>query len=209
VREWRRSERAIMNDIGTNLGFPVFVKPANLGSSVGISKAHHATELRTAIELAAEFDRKIVVEAGVPKAREIECSVLGNDEPEASVPGEVIPSREFYDYQAKYLDSGENSSRIVIPAKLTDAQTADVRRLAIAAFTAIDGAGMARVDFLLAGDSGTLYVNEVNTIPGFTTIGMYSKMWAASGVAFPQLLDRLIDLAIERHAEKQNRRTSM
>ena len=209
VREWRRSERAIMNDIATNLGFPVFVKPANLGSSVGISKAHHATELRTAIELAAEFDRKIVVEAGVPKAREIECSVLGNDEPEASVPGEVIPSREFYDYQAKYLDSGENSSRIVIPAKLTDAQTADVRRLAIAAFTAIDGAGMARVDFLLAGDSGTLYVNEVNTIPGFTTIGMYSKMWAASGVAFPQLLDRLIDLAIERHAEKQNRRTSM
>ncbi|HXD73139.1 MAG TPA: D-alanine--D-alanine ligase family protein [Vicinamibacterales bacterium] len=209
VREWRRSERAIMNDIATNLGFPVFVKPANLGSSVGISKAHHATELRAAIELAAEFDRKIVVEAGVPKAREIECSVLGNDEPEASVPGEVIPSREFYDYQAKYLDSGENSSRIVIPAKLTDAQTADVRRLAIAAFTAIDGAGMARVDFLLAGDSGTLYVNEVNTIPGFTTIGMYSKMWAASGVAFPQLLDRLIDLAIERHAEKQNRRTSM
>jgi D-alanine-D-alanine ligase len=209
VRDWRRNERAIMNDIATKLGFPVFVKPANLGSSVGISKARHATELRDAIELAAEFDRKIVVEAGVPNAREIECSVLGNDDPEASMPGEVVPSREFYDYQAKYLDSGEHSSQIIIPAKLTDAQVADVRRLAIAAFKAIDCAGMARVDFLLAGDSGIIYVNEANTIPGFTTIGMYSKMWAASGVAFPQLLDRLIDLAIERHAEKQNRRTSM
>jgi len=198
-----------MNTIASTLGFPVFVKPANLGSSVGISKARHATELRAAIELAAEFDRKIVVEAAVPNAREIECSLLGNDDPEASVPGEVIPSREFYDYQAKYLDSGDNSSQIVIPAKLTGAQTADVRRLAVAAFKAIDGAGMARVDFLLARETGHLYVNEVNTIPGFTTIGMYSKMWAASGLAFPQLLDKLIELAIERHAEKQNRRTSM
>ncbi len=208
-RDWERDERGIMNRIATRLGFPVFVKPANLGSSVGISKAHHATELRAAIALAAEFDRKIVIEAAVPKAREIECSVLGNDDPEASVPGEVVPSREFYDYQAKYLDSGDSSSQIIIPASLTDAQTADVRRLAIAAFKAIDGAGMARVDFLLAGDSGTLYLNEVNTIPGFTTIGMYSKMWAASGLAFPALLDRLIALALERHAEKQNRRTSM
>ena len=209
VRDWRRDERGIMNAVASKLGFPVFVKPANLGSSVGISKAGHATELRAAIELAAEFDRKIVVEAAVPNAREIECSVLGNDEPEASVPGEVIPSREFYDYQAKYLDSGENSSQIIIPAKLTHAQTSQVRQLAIDAFKAIDGAGMARVDFLLARETGHLYVNEVNTIPGFTTIGMYSKMWAASGLAFPQLLDRLIDLAIERHAEKQNRRTSM
>jgi len=205
-RDWRKDERAVMKTIATKLGFPVFVKPANLGSSVGISKARHAAELRAAIELAAEFDRKIVVEAAVPNAREIECSVLGNDEPEASVPGEVVPSREFYDYEAKYLDEG---SKIIIPAQLTDAQTADVRRLALAAFTAIDGAGMARVDFLLAGDSGTLYVNEVNTIPGFTTIGMYSKMWAASGLAFPALLDRLIGLAMERHAEKQQRRTSM
>jgi D-alanine-D-alanine ligase len=206
VRDWRRDERAVMNTIATTLGFPVFVKPANLGSSVGISKARHATELRTAIELAAEFDRKIVVEAAVPNAREIECSVIGNDDPEASVPGEVIPSREFYDYEAKYLDEG---SKIIIPAQLTGAQTADVRRLAIAAFKAIDGAGMSRVDFLLAGDSGSLYVNEVNTIPGFTTIGMYSKMWAATGLPFPALLDRLIALAMERHAEKQQRRTSM
>jgi len=209
MRDWRRDERGVMSTIVTRLGFPVFVKPANLGSSVGISKARHAAELREAVELAGQFDRKVVVEAAVPKAREIECSVLGNDDPEASVPGEVIPSREFYDYQAKYLDGGEQSSKIVIPASLTEAQAADVRRLAIAAFKAIDGSGMARVDFLLAGDSGTLYVNEVNTIPGFTTIGMYSKMWAASGLAFPALVDRLIALAIERHAEKQQRRTSM
>jgi D-alanine-D-alanine ligase len=206
VRDWRRDERAVMNTIATKLGFPVFVKPANLGSSVGISKARHATELRAAIELAAEFDRKIVVEAAVPNAREIECSVIGNDEPEASVPGEVVPSREFYDYQAKYLDEG---SKIIIPADLSKTQVAEVQALALAAFKAIDGAGMSRVDFLLAGDSGILYLNEVNTIPGFTTIGMYSKMWAASGLPFPALLDRLIALAMERHAEKQQRRTSM
>jgi len=206
AREWRRDERTIMNAIAARLGFPVFVKPANLGSSVGISKARHAVELRDAVNLAAEFDRKVVVEAAVPKAREIECSVIGNDEPEASVPGEVVPSREFYDYQAKYLDSG---SQLLIPAPLSKSLTEKVRELAIAAFRAIDGAGMARVDFLLAGETGLLYLNEVNTIPGFTTIGMYSKMWAASGLPFPALLDRLIGLALERHAEKQQRRTSM
>jgi len=182
------------------------VKPANLGSSVGISKAKHAAELRDAITLAGEFDRKIVVEAAVPAAREIECAVLGNDDPEASLPGEVIPSREFYDYEAKYLD---DASQTIVPAKLTKPQTKEVRRLALEAFKAIDGAGMARVDFLLAGDSGVLYLNEVNTIPGFTTISMYSKMWDASGVPYPKLLDRLIELALERHAEKQQRRTSM
>jgi D-alanine-D-alanine ligase len=206
TREWRRDERTTMNAIVARLGFPVFVKPANLGSSVGISKARHAVELRDAINLAAEFDRKVVVEAAVPKAREIECSVIGNDEPEASVPGEVVPSREFYDYQAKYLDSG---SQLLIPAPLSTSLTEKVRELAIAAFRAIDGSGMARVDFLLAGETGLLYLNEVNTIPGFTTIGMYSKMWAASGLPFPALLDRLIGLALERHAEKQQRRTSM
>jgi D-alanine-D-alanine ligase len=206
TREWRRDERTTMNAIVARLGFPVFVKPANLGSSVGISKARHAVELRDAINLAAEFDRKVVVEAAVPKAREIECSVIGNDEPEASVPGEVVPSREFYDYQAKYLDSG---SQLLIPAPLSTSLTEKVRELAIAAFRAIDGSGMARVDFLLAGETGLLYLNEVNTIPGITTIGMYSKMWAASGLPFPALLDRLIGLALERHAEKQQRRTSM
>jgi D-alanine-D-alanine ligase len=206
VSDWRKDERAVMNTIASKLGFPVFVKPANLGSSVGISKARHATELRAAIELAAEFDRKVVVEAAVPSAREIECSVIGNDDPEASVPGEVVPSREFYDYQAKYIDE---DSKTVIPAPLTEAQTGEVRRLAIAAFKAIDCAGMARVDFLIAGGTGVVYLNELNTIPGFTTISMYSKMWAASGLDYPALLDRLIALAIERHGEKQQLRTSM
>ena len=205
-RDWQRNERAIMNLIVTRLGFPVFVKPANLGSSVGISKAKHATELRAGMHLAAEFDRKIVIEAAVPAAREIECAVLGNDEPEASVPGEIVSSREFYDYEAKYLDEG---STPMIPARLKEAQTEEVRRLAIAAYKALDCAGMARVDFLLAGDTGVLYLNELNTIPGFTTISMYSKMWAASGVSYPTLLDRLIALALERHAEKQQLRTSM
>ena len=204
--DWQRDERAILHHVATRLGFPLFVKPANLGSSVGISKARHAAELRAAIHLAAEFDRKIVIEAAVPHAREIECAVLGNDEPEASIPGEVIPSREFYDYEAKYIDAG---SQTLIPAPLTVAQIEDVRTLAVSAFKAIDGAGMARVDFLLDGDSGTLYLNEVNTIPGFTTISMYSKMWDASGLPYPALLDRLIALALERHAEKQRLRTSM
>src|SRR2546427_6030660 len=166
VRDWRRDERGIMNTIAGKLGFPVFVEPANLGSSVGISEARHATELRTAIELAAEFDRKIVVEAAVPNAREIECSVLGNEDPRASVPGEIIPSREFYDYESKYVDE---DSRSVIPAELSESQTAEVRRLAIEAFKAVDGSGLARVDFLLARDSGVLYLNELNTLPGFTT----------------------------------------
>jgi D-alanine-D-alanine ligase len=205
-RDWQRDERAILQTIVTRLGFPVFVKPANLGSSVGISKAKHAAELRTAIALAAQFDRKIVIEAAVPQAREIEVAVLGNDDPEASVPGEIIPSGEFYDYEAKYVS---DDSRTVIPAPIDGARAAEVRALAIAAFKAIDGAGMARVDFLLAGDSQVLYLNEVNTIPGFTTISMYSKMWDASGLPYARLLDRLIALAIERHAEKQQLRTSM
>jgi D-alanine-D-alanine ligase len=206
-RDWQRDERAIMNRVVNHLGFPVFVKPANLGSSVGISKAKHAAELRTAITLAAEFDRKVVVEAAVPQAREIEVAVLGNDEPEASVPGEIIPSREFYDYEAKYLDAG---SREVIPAVLPEKLADEIRSLAVAAFKALDCAGMARVDFLLAGDaSGSLYLNELNTIPGFTTISMYSKLWSASGVPYPALLDRLIELALERHTEKQQLRTSM
>jgi D-alanine-D-alanine ligase len=205
-RDWERDERAVMNTLVTRLGFPVFVKPANLGSSVGISKAKHATELRAAMHLAAEFDRKIVIEAAVPGAREIECAVLGNDEPEASVPGEIVPSREFYDYEAKYIDEG---SKLLIPAPLDEAQTREVQALAVAAYKALDCAGMARVDFLLAGDSGLLYLNELNTIPGFTTISMYSKMWAASGVAYPALLDRLIALAVDRHSAKQQLRTSM
>jgi D-alanine-D-alanine ligase len=205
-RDWQRDERGVLQRVVNGLGFPVFVKPANLGSSVGISKAKHVAELRTAISLAAQFDRKVVIEAAVPKAREIEVAVLGNDTPEASVPGEIIPSREFYDYESKYLDG---ASRDVIPADLPREVSEKIRALAVAAFTAVDCAGMARVDFLLAGDSGLLFLNEVNTIPGFTTISMYSKMWAASGLAYPALIDRLIALAIERHADKQQLRTSM
>jgi D-alanine-D-alanine ligase len=148
----------------------------------------------------------VVVEAAVPQAREIEVAVLGNDTPEASVPGEIIPSKEFYDYESKYLDG---ASRDVIPAELPPGVTETIRVLAVAAFLAVDCAGMARVDFLLDGGSGSLFVNEVNTIPGFTTISMYSKMWAASGLAYPALIDRLIALAIERHSEKQQLRTSM
>jgi D-alanine-D-alanine ligase len=184
----------------------MFVKPANLGSSVGISKAKDPDSLARAVDLAGSFDRKIVVEAAVPEAREIECAVLGNDAPEASVAGEVIPSREFYDYEAKYLD---DRSQVIIPADLPPAVADEIRRLSIAAFRAIDGAGMARVDFLLSRATGSIFVNEVNTIPGFTTISMYSKLWAATGVDYPTLLDRLIALALERHAEKQQLRTSL
>ena len=203
---WAAARDAIAGDVSARLGFPLFVKPANLGSSVGISKVHDAGELASAVDLAAGFDRKIVIEKAVPDAREIEVAVIGNDAPEASVPGEIIPSREFYDYEAKYLDQG---SRSVIPADLEPAIADEVRRQAIEAFRAIDGAGMARVDFLLPRGSREIFVNEVNTIPGFTTISMFAKMWEASGVTYPMLLDRLIALALERHAAKQRLKTSV
>ena len=205
LREWTTRRNAVAAELGRDLGFPMFVKPANLGSSVGISKVKDSAGLLDAMDLAGSFDRKIVIEAAVPNAREIECAVLGNDDPEASVPGEVVPSREFYDYEAKYLDEG---SKTIIPADLPSDTVSEIRRLSIAAFQAIDCAGMARVDFLLGGD-GTIFVNEVNTIPGFTTISMYTKMWAASGLAYGPLLDRLVTLALERHAEKQRLRTSV
>jgi D-alanine-D-alanine ligase len=204
--DWMSAPARVSADVASQLGYPVFVKPANLGSSVGISKAKSPADLPAAVDVAAEFDRKIVIEAAVPNAREIEVAVLGNDTPEASVPGEVIPSREFYDYEAKYLDA---ESRTIIPADIPPAVTAEVRRLALEAFRALDCAGMARVDFLMDGTTGRLYLNEINTIPGFTTISMYSKMWEASGVSYPVLLDRLITLARERHAEKQQIRTSV
>ena len=204
--EWRADPAGRTQEIVDRLGLPVFVKPVNLGSSVGISKVKTIDQFAPAMDLAGEFDRKIIIEAAVPEAREIECAVLGNDTPEASVAGEVVPSREFYDYEAKYLDEG---SKLLIPAPLTDAESTEVRRLAIAAFQAIDGTGMARVDFLMARGSGRLYVNEVNTIPGFTNISMYAKLWEATGLSYAALLDRLIGLALERHAEKQLLRTSV
>jgi D-alanine-D-alanine ligase len=204
--EWERDPEGIAADLEKTLRFPMFVKPANLGSSVGISKAKDAAGLAAAMTLAGSFDRKIVIEAAVPNAREIECAVLGNDEPDASVPGEIVPSREFYDYEAKYLDEG---SKAIIPADLPKKVVDQVRRLSVEAFKAIDGAGMSRVDFLLERGTNKLFVNEINTIPGFTTISMFAKLWAASGVEYPTLLDRLIALAIERHGGKQQLRTSV
>jgi D-alanine-D-alanine ligase len=195
--------RAAVRERCLALGLPLFVKPANLGSSVGISKVKTAETLDAAIEEALAFDRKVIVEAAVPDAREIECAVLGNDEPAASAAGEIFPGREFYDYEAKYLDA---SSRTAIPAELSAAETAEVQRLAIAAFKAIDACGMSRVDFLLSRSTGALVLNEINTIPGFTTISMFAKLWEASGLSFPALVDRLITLALERHKEKQGLR---
>jgi D-alanine-D-alanine ligase len=199
--EWADDPAEVTRRIEKDLGYPLFVKPANLGSSLGISKVPGRGALAGAMAHAASFDRRIVVERAVPNAREIECAVLGNASPAASVPGEIMPSREFYDYEAKYLD---NTSRLEIPARLDERTADDVRRQAIEAFRAIDGAGLARVDFLLNRDTGELFVNEINTMPGFTTISMYSKLWAASGVDYPTLVDRLIQLAIERRQDKQN-----
>ena len=203
--EWDDRRDALRASLERDLGYPMFVKPANLGSSVGITKAHDSSELDAAMSLAGEYDRKIVVEAAVPDAREIECAVLGNDSPEASVPGEIIPSREFYDYEAKYLDA---ASRAEIPAALPADLAKEVRRQAVVAFQAIDGSGLARVDFLLSRTTHDLFINEINTLPGFTTISMYAKMWEASGVSYTELVERLIALAVERHRDKQRLRTS-
>lgn len=201
---WRREPERVLDEVEARFGYPCFVKPANLGSSVGVSKAHDRAELAEAVALAARFDRKVLVEQAV-NAREIECSVLGNDEPIASVPGEIVPSREFYDYAAKYIDE---DSQLVIPAKLDSATAARVQDLAVRAFKAIDCAGMGRVDFFLDRDDGRLYVNEINTIPGFTSISMYPKLWEASGLPYPRLLDRLLQLALERYREKRESDTS-
>ncbi len=204
AQAWQADRDAVMREIGDALTYPLFVKPANLGSSVGISKVRTADDLPAAIDLALAFDPKVVVEAGVADAREIECAVLGNDAPEASVPGEIIPDGEFYDYDAKYLRSG---SRTEVPASLTPAIVAEVQRQSILAFQAIEGTGLARVDFFLSGTS-TLVINEINTMPGFTTISMYPKLWGASGVDYSTLIDRLITLARDRHTRQQQRRTS-
>ncbi|MBO0912693.1 MAG: D-alanine--D-alanine ligase [Acidobacteria bacterium] len=202
--EWEAGPGKIQKLVESRLKYPVFVKPANLGSSVGISKAHDRKELGPAIREAAKFDRKIVIEAGVGgkknRAREIEISVLGNEKPQASIPGEIVPGAEFYDYASKYLDEG---SRLIIPARLTRAETKRIQELAIAGFRAVDGAGLARVDFLMDPKSRKIYLNEINTMPGFTSISMYPKLWAASGVSYSELIDRLIRLALERHGEKK------
>ena len=214
--EWQQGPRRVQQRVERSLRYPLFVKPANLGSSVGISKVHGAGELKAAMDLAASFDRKIVVEQGIGgkrgKARELEVAVLGNDAPEASVVGEIVPCKEFYDYEAKYLSEG---SEAVVPAKITRAESKLVREMAIAAFKACDCAGMARVDFLMVPGGPKddrprkIYLNEVNTLPGFTSSSMFPKLWQASGLTYPQLIDRLIQLAQERHKEKQASRYAL
>jgi D-alanine-D-alanine ligase len=187
------------DEVIRRLPFPVFVKPANLGSSVGISKARDLKELQAALALAAQYDRKIIVERGI-EGREFECSVLGNEEPEASLPCEILPSREFYDYEDKYL---LDQAKTQLPADLPAEKMSELRRLAVACYRSVECEGMARVDFLLERATGQLYINEINTIPGFTSISMYPKMWEQTGLAYPKLIDRLIDLALERHAAKK------
>lgn len=198
-REWRADRAGILRRIGRGFPLPLFVKPSNLGSSVGITKVQDRGRIAEALDTAFKYDAKAVVEKGIA-GREIECSVLGNDAPEASVPGEVIPHREFYDYEDKYV---EGKTRFVVPARLSRAMTAKVRRWAVEAFQALDVRGLARVDFFLERGTGRLYVNEVNTIPGFTEISMYPRLWAASGLPFPRLLERLVALGLERHAARK------
>jgi D-alanine-D-alanine ligase len=205
--EWRADPKRCTKLIEKSLAYPVFVKPANLGSSVGISKVHGRSDLAAAMDLAASFDRKLVIEQGVGgpgvKPRELEVAVLGNDAPEASVVGEIVPGAEFYDYNAKYHS---DASVPIIPAKLSKSEEKQVREMAIAAFRACDCAGLARVDFLMEpkrkGQPARIYLNEINTMPGFTKISMYPKLWAASGLPYKELIDRLIELAVERQREK-------
>jgi len=214
--DWEKSPAKVTRQIEAALKYPLFIKPANLGSSVGISKVHDRKELGPALTLAAKYDRKLVVEQGVggklrrdgsqAKARELEVAVLGNDAPQASVVGEIIPGKEFYDYDAKYLSEG---SVPVIPAKLTKAESRKIREMAVAAFRACDLSGLARVDFLMEPDGKRrIFVNEVNTMPGFTQISMYPKLWEASGLPYPELITRLIELALERHEDKSRNRYS-
>src|SRR6266487_1906125 len=203
--QWERAPASILDAVEQRLGYPIFVKPANLGSSVGINKAHSRAELEHAIQIATEYDRKIVIERGI-NCRELECAVLGNDEPIVSVVGEIIASNEFYDYNAKYID---NKSQCIIPAHLSQATAEEIRHQAIQAFLALDLSGLSRIDFFLEKETGQVYINEVNTLPGFTEISMYPKLWEASGLPYPELLNRLIELAIERHADRQRNRTSL
>jgi D-alanine-D-alanine ligase len=203
--EWENSPRKVLKLLQKKFRFPVFIKPAALGSSVGMTKAHNAKELAQGLDFAAEFGMKILVERFI-RGREIELAVLGNDAPKASVPGEIIPHREFYDYAAKYLEDG---TRLMIPAKLSRAQVKRFQDYAVRAFRCLECRGMARVDFFLEKKTGRIYINEVNTIPGFTSISMYPKLWEASGLSYRQLVDQLIELALAEHREKQRTKYSI
>lgn len=206
---WEKEQKKVIKEIESKLKYPVFVKPANLGSSVGISKAHNNKELPTAMDEAARYDRKIVIEQGVGgkkrKARELECAVLGNDSPQASIVGEIVPAAEFYDYNAKYVDEG---SKLLIPAPIGKKLGKQVQDMAVRAFQSVDCSGLARVDFLMDPDSERIYLNEINTMPGFTSISMYPKLWAATGIEYSELISRLIELGMERYKEKKKNRYS-
>ncbi|HCX86647.1 MAG TPA: D-alanine--D-alanine ligase A [Gammaproteobacteria bacterium] len=196
---WNVDRTLIMSRIESALCYPMFVKPVNLGSSIGISKVHNAESLQTALDIAAGYDIKMMIESSVEQARELECAVLGNDDPKASVIGEIIPGAEFYDYTTKYID---DHSQLIVPADLSQSLKASIQEMSLEAFRAIDGAGLARVDFLLP-PSGEVFLNEINTMPGFTPISMYPRLWQASGIEYPTLIDQLIQLALDRYREKQ------
>ena len=204
-REWLQGETAVLDKTEAQLSYPVFTKPANLGSSVGISKCSNQAQLKAGIANAAQYDRRIIIEQGI-NMRELEVSVLGNEQPIASVVGEIRPRRDFYDYVAKYLSEpgSEEDSELIIPADLPEETSIQIRALAVRAYQAIDCAGLGRVDLMMDKSSGTVYLNEINTIPGFTQISMYPKLWQATGIGYPELLDRLIELALERHEEKES-----
>lgn len=205
TKDWKRNKKNIIRRLERELKYPMFTKPANSGSSVGIGKCHNQKELILGINDAIKYDRKIIVEQGIENIHEIEVSVLGNDNPKASVPGEIIASNEFYDYDAKYID---DKSQAIIPAELPHKVIREIQRIAVAAFKALDLCGMARVDFFVARGRSKVYLSEVNTIPGFTSISMYPKLWEASGLSYSELLDKLIELAIKRHQEKNSLATS-
>lgn len=204
-KDWQKDKEEILSLIQNTFEYPLFVKPTNLGSSVGITKVHRKEELEKAIDLASSYDRKILIEEGLEGAREIECSVLGNDEPQTSVVGEVKPAGEFYDYDSKYIDQ---ATQLIVPADLPEEVSGKVKQIALEAFKAIDAAGMARVDFFVTKKENKIYLNEINTIPGFTSVSMYPRLWEASGVSYPELIDQLIQLALERYQDKKQNKTS-
>ncbi|MEA3421234.1 MAG: D-alanine--D-alanine ligase family protein, partial [Acidobacteriota bacterium] len=204
-KEWQKDKEKILSLIQSNFEYPLFVKPTNLGSSVGITKVHKKEELEKAIDLASSYDRKILIEQGLEEVREIECGVLGNDEPQASVVGEVKPAGEFYDYDSKYIDEG---TQLIIPADLPGGVCKEVQEIALRAFKAIDAAGMSRVDFFVTKKENKIYLSEINTIPGFTSTSMYPRLWEASGIPYPELIDRLIQLALERYQDKKQNKIS-
>ncbi len=203
---WEREREAVCAEIEQRFDYPLFVKPVSLGSSIGVVKAHDGAQLRAGIDEAAQFDYKVMVEAAAQNCREVEVAVLGNEEPEASVPGEIVPGHEFYDYSDKYLD---DRSQLIVPARLGPAMTERVRSLAVRAFRAVEGAGLARVDFFVDPSDQGVWINEINTMPGFTPISMFPRLWQASGLSYPQLVDRLIELALVRHRDRQRTRTAL